>query len=516
MSMRIFQAFAYLLILWILASIVSHIISPLRTIPGPFAARFTKLWFFYRVWQGKFHEDNIALHRKYGAVVRYAPRHYSFNTAEAVKAIYLTKGRELDKSSWYSAWNAPGINSLFTEPSVKAHAQLRRKFQSTYSISSLVTYEEFADHCIGLMKEKLNAVARSHGQADMATWFLCYAADTVAMISYSKRMGFLDRGEDVDDFFKILRGNMFYNTTMGVYSALHPIVYKIRAWLAKLKVMPETPRMSIGGFTTRLVSEKRKQREGKEKHQAQLTDEDGVAAPKDFLSKFLEFNEQDPSRFTERDIQVGLMANVIAGADTTAAALSAILYCLLRHSTVLAKLRSEIDGRLSEGELSSPPSFKEVQQMPYLHAVIQESQRLYPQGALPLQRVVPEGGLDISGHSFPAGTVVGVNSWVLHLNTDIFGEDAALFRPERWLDSDREQVAYMNRHFMTFGLGSRACIGKHVSMLEMSKLVPELVRSFDFGLEEDKIEHYGASWEWIAYWLMRPTSLPVQIRRRQV
>jgi cytochrome P450 len=37
---------------------------------------------------------------------------------------------------------------------------------------------------------------------------------------------------------------------------------------------------------------------------------------------------------------------------------------------------------------------------------------------------------------------------------------------------------------MAFGMGSRTCIGKNISLLEMSKLVPQLVRNFNFELDE--------------------------------
>lgn len=494
--------------------IASHLFSPLRSIPGPLTARFTRLWFFYRVWQGGFEKENTALHRKHGDVVRYAPGHYSFNSPEAVSAIY-GKGKELDKSSWYEAWNAPGFKTLFTEPSIKVHGQLRRKFQSTYSMSSLLTYEAYADHCTALLISKLEAIAKSHGRADMALWLLCYAADTVAMISYSRRMGFLDQGADVDDFFKDLHGNLFYNTTMGIYAWIHPMIFNTTAFLARWGLIKGSPRMSLARFTTNVISKRRVERAGGEKGQTIPKEADDETAPKDFLSKFLDSNERDPSQFTERDIIVGLIGNVIAGADTTASALSAILYQLLKNPTVLSKLRDEIDTNARAGRLSVPPTFKEVQSMPYLQAIIQEAQRLHPAAGLPLQRVVPEGGADIAGYTFPAGTVVGVNPFVLHSNSRIFGDDATSFRPERWLDPDKEKVSYMQRHNMAFGLGSRTCIGRNISMLEMSKLVPELVRNFDFELD-DELKGECAGWKWINYWLMRPVSLPVKIRMRVV
>ena len=37
-----------------------------------------------------------------------------------------------------------------------------------------------------------------------------------------------------------------------------------------------------------------------------------------------------------------------------------------------------------------------------------------------------------------------------------------------------------------FGAGSRTCIGKNISLIELNKLVPELYRHFKFELEEDE------------------------------
>ena len=79
----------------------------------------------------------------------------------------------------------------------------------------------------------------------------------------------------------------------------------------------------------------------------------------------------------------------------------------------------------------------------------------------------------LAGIHFPAGATIGINSWVAHRNTSVFGEDADTWRPERWLDEDNAAVAEMDRYFLAFGLGSRTCLGKNLSMLEMSKLIPD-------------------------------------------
>jgi hypothetical protein len=77
--------------------------SSLRNIPGPWQTRITKLWFFNRVRLGQFEHDNIALHRKYGNVVRIAPDHYSIDDPDAIKQIYGI-GSKFPKSEWYEGW----------------------------------------------------------------------------------------------------------------------------------------------------------------------------------------------------------------------------------------------------------------------------------------------------------------------------------------------------------------------------------------------------------------------------
>lgn len=62
--------------------------TPLRDLPGPFAARFTRLWYLKNVWRGDFEKVNVRLHDRYGPIVRIAPNEYSIDDSEAIKIIY--------------------------------------------------------------------------------------------------------------------------------------------------------------------------------------------------------------------------------------------------------------------------------------------------------------------------------------------------------------------------------------------------------------------------------------------
>ena len=63
-------------------------LDPLRHVPGPLITRFTRLWYVWHVYRGRVHYTNIDLHKKYGPIVRLAPRFYSIDDVEAAKAIY--------------------------------------------------------------------------------------------------------------------------------------------------------------------------------------------------------------------------------------------------------------------------------------------------------------------------------------------------------------------------------------------------------------------------------------------
>jgi hypothetical protein len=75
-------------IIFLLYFFLQYILDPLRDIPGPFPARFSRLWYFLEIYKGTYELTNIALHKRYGPIVRIAPFEYSIDDVEAAKTIY--------------------------------------------------------------------------------------------------------------------------------------------------------------------------------------------------------------------------------------------------------------------------------------------------------------------------------------------------------------------------------------------------------------------------------------------
>lgn len=104
---------------------------------------------------------------------------------------------------------------------------------------------------------------------------------------------------------------------------------------------------------------------------------------------------------------------------------------------------------------------------------------------------------------------------IKHLNEDVWGPDASEFRPERWLEAqaealggNKDRLRRMEAYYLPFGLGSRTCIGRHISILEISKLMPRLLRDFEF-----KLERPDEEWECNNTWFVIPNNFYVRVRK---
>lgn len=112
----------------IIYSLIRAAASPLRIVPGPFAARFSRLWYLRKVWTGELPRLNIELHRRYGPVVRLAPNEFSLDDPAAVKVIYGL-GTTFTKGPWYTASGLPFKNqyNFFQMSENDRHIEMRRK-----------------------------------------------------------------------------------------------------------------------------------------------------------------------------------------------------------------------------------------------------------------------------------------------------------------------------------------------------------------------------------------------------
>ncbi len=238
-----------------------------------------------------------------------------------------------------------------------------------------------------------------------------------------------------------------------------------------------------------------------------------LAPRKDFLDRFLDAGSMDSGPGYNIPLILNwTMTNVMAGADTTAISLRAILYYLLKSPPKKKRLLEE----LQSANLHYPVTWKESQQLPYLDACVKEAFRLHPPIGMGLERTVPASGLLLpDGSTLPAGTNVSINAWVLNRHA-VFGSDPDEYIPERWLQQTnesaedyKERVRVMKHADLTFGGGSRSCTGKYISLLEIYKVIPTLFLEFDIGLVDEASE-----WSTMNRWAVRQEDIGCWLRRK--
>ena len=147
---------------------------------------------------------------------------------------------------------------------------------------------------------------------------------------------------------------------------------------------------------------------------------------------------------------------------------------ILTNPTIYQKLQSEIDTALSSGQVSSPVTDAEARQLPYLQACIREGLRIWP--PIPgLNPRVAAVDTELCGVPIPAGTNVAWSSRTVLCSKAIFGPDARMFRPERWLEADPDQFHAMeNTVDLAFGQGRWSCLGKPIALIEINKVLVEV------------------------------------------
>ncbi|KAL9033299.1 MAG: hypothetical protein Q9180_006020, partial [Flavoplaca navasiana] len=189
--------------------------------------------------------------------------------------------------------------------------------------------------------------------------------------------------------------------------------------------------------------------------------------PRDMLGSFL-------SRGLSRDqAETELVVSLVAGSDTTSTAVQATLLTIITNPRVYHKLQKEIDCAVNHRTVSVPIQEAEARQLPYLQACIQEGLRIHPPLAQLRDRVAPPEGDYIHGYRVPGGTSVGFNSWGTQRDP-IYGDDAAIFRPERWVENEESKIKEMKQVCdLIFGHGPTKCLGSKIAWMILNKAIFE-------------------------------------------
>ncbi|KIK10588.1 hypothetical protein PISMIDRAFT_690940, partial [Pisolithus microcarpus 441] len=198
---------------------------------------------------------------------------------------------------------------------------------------------------------------------------------------------------------------------------------------------------------------------------------------------------------THDEVLAQMKVLLAAAYETTSITITWALLELARNPDIQSKLRQELLA------FSEEPTYDQQQHsLPYLDAVLHETLRVHPavtdltrvaveDDIIPLSEpVVTQSGESVNSISVARGTLIGIPISCINRSTEIWGADAKVFRPERWLEEGgiprKAQDIQAYRHLLTFVDGPRTCLGKGFAMAEFKAVMSVLVKNFVFEMRD--------------------------------
>jgi len=136
---------------------------------------------------------------------------------------------------------------------------------------------------------------------------------------------------------------------------------------------------------------------------------------------------------------------------------------MVARPDVQKRAQAELDAVVGRAR---PPTFSDASNLSYIQAIVKETLRWRP--SLPLG--VPHNTNEdvwYDGVFIPKGTMCIANLWQCHHDPAFYGDDAAKFNPERFLDAHGRLLSgpaeTRDEGHSTYGFGRRACVGKHLA-----------------------------------------------------
>lgn len=427
-------------LLLFLRSIYRIYFHPLSHIPGPILAKVTSLWLHYYAYVGTEASIVHQLHQQYGPYIRVSPNEVDISDADAISAIYVSKGG-FPKAPCYANFDIDMHKTIFSTTDVDYRAPRAKAVMPLFSAKALRENEQAIQGCVNRMVERLQEEAKTKQPVNVLNLTRSLAVDAVSTHLFQENYdGVSERGPVlsvsafVDAFVAV--GRFFYLPNM------------LFVWLE-------------WAIT---------------KWQADRQTDDSMSLVDNFVGNLVRNTSTKSTTFPGRLLEAGLSDSevkvqckdlIFAGTDSTGMNLATIIRNLTLFPEKYEKLKQEVSENAALGA-----GCLDAQALPYLNAIVKEALRTSMANPTRLPHTVPQGGWTFKNTYFPAGSVVGCSAYELHYDPIVFTEPQC-FMPERWLNATEE----MSKCWFAFGAGSRACIARSLATLELQLTTERLAET---------------------------------------
>ena len=428
-------------------------LSPLGKLPAPHPlCHLSTRWLAHQRDRGAGETIAIqAAHVRLGPLLRIAPHEVSVNSLQGLRHIY-TAG--LEKHEWYrTKFENFGTPNLVASLDHASHSVQKRMLTRVYAKSYIQHSPVMAQLSADIVGRRLLPVLRLHGGAegdavDVMALFQFFGMDFMTAYLF----GF---GHGTDFLNDRAAREAYFDEWDKIRTLDDPGEKQVTEGMCMKMVEASLARAGAGGPAADdpIVSTQMHTR-------LQAAAEAGKAP-------------LDPTALKKR-VASEMFDHMIASHETTAITMTYAMYRLSQDPALQAELRAELrtlDPIIGSGAGAGAddktntaarlPPVEQLDALPLLHAVLQETLRLHTPTPARQRRVVPAAGIVLHGYAIPAGTTVSCSAYSLHRHEDAFPR-AAEWLPQRWMREADEgaqagfpDVEVARKYFWSFGSGGR-------------------------------------------------------------
>ncbi|KAK1506561.1 uncharacterized protein CCOS01_16420 [Colletotrichum costaricense] len=431
---------------------------PLSDFPGPKEAAKSRNWLYLQTLKPYPEDVYDELHDHYGAkAIRIAPNELHISDPHLYKVIYKQSNPFPKEKAFYAGFNVPPPG-LFSATDEAKHRELRRHMNPMFSRSAVLKLEDLVRGRLADLENKIERLCDKQ-VIDF------YGAFRLLTTSIIMEWCLADSGnilEEQPDGF----GSQFLTAfSVGAAAAKifqqYPLLPKISNALPFGLVKIFSP--EIGSF-------------------AQLADfaKQGVYRWRDSNGSKAAVDHPviiENMAQLSNDALVGLVLEIlVAGSDTSASSMTVALFEILRNPSIEKRLVQELDAAIPDK--NDLPPVQTLEKIDYLTACVKEGLRVASAVPSRLPRVVPHDSSEpfiVDEKIVPPGTIVSMSAHTIHSSVDIWGPDARLFNPDRWLVPEAKGLDQYQVHFSK---GARMCIGQNLVPIEMLVALASILRRY--------------------------------------
>ncbi|KAL2818345.1 cytochrome P450 [Aspergillus granulosus] len=479
---------AVVFVLWAAGEAIRRLyFHPLAHIPGPRLAALTWWYEFYfdAILPGQYIFKIQELHKQYGPIIRITPDEVHINDVGFLDTVYAPSMVRRDKYAYQlRSLRVPG--GVGTTADYNLHKVRRESLAHFFSKKNILYLEGVITDKVDELKQLIVTHAANKTPINLSDAFFAFSNDVVTNFLFAHQTDILSDEEKA----ATLRHNS-KEMMMGINLNKH--FPQVPDFLESLPMSISRPIMPPGlidmlSLFDRVRGELVAIMRAKESGIA--TDKPvGPTGKESVYDSVLDNPNLPASEKTLLRLEQEGALLALAGTESPAQTLNIIFYHLLANPALLEKLRDELR------TVPASATWTQLEQLPYLSAVIEEGNRLSFGVTARTARIAHEPltytpsthvssscpqSTKTKSYTIPPGTPVSITTLAAHTAESVFS-DPYVFDPDRWLgDAGKERRKFQ----MAFSKGGRRCLGIELARAELCLVIAALVRGFDMTLFE--------------------------------